>query len=90
MTHGLPGSALKEFDAAVVFSCDTDILPAVEMAFRRTEPRIEIGCWAGAKPLWFPEALASDPRRFLPYCHFLNEQDFNDVRDCTNYVGRSS
>jgi len=78
---------LAEFDAAVVFTCDTDILPAVEMAFRRTEPNIEVACWIGAKPLWFPQALAQNPRRYLPYCHFLNESDFDAVRDRTDYLG---
>jgi NYN domain len=78
---------LREFDAAVIFSGDTDLLPAVEMAFRRTDPRIEIACWEGAKPLWFPEMLASVPPRYLPYCHFLSQADFEAVRDRTDYLG---
>lgn len=61
---------LGEYDATVVFSGDTDLLPAVEMAFRRTQPRIEVACWTGAKPLWFPECLAQETKRHLPYCHF--------------------
>ncbi len=77
---------LGEYDAAVVFTSDTDLLPAIDMAFRRTQPRIEIACWAGGKPLWFPEALAQEPRRYLPYCHFLNEADFQAARDHTDYL----
>lgn len=77
---------LGEYDVAVVFTGDTDLLPAIEMAFRRTQPHIEIACWQGAKPLWFPEELAQVPRRQLPYCHFLNEDDFNAARDTTNYL----
>jgi uncharacterized LabA/DUF88 family protein len=80
---------LREYDAAIVFTSDTDLLPALEMAFRRTDPRIEIASWVGAKPLWFAEGLAARPRRYLPYCHFLNEQDFAAVRDTTDYLGRS-
>lgn len=33
---------LGEYDAAVVFTGDTDLLPAIEMAFRRTLPRIDL------------------------------------------------
>lgn len=58
----LVGSAmLSEYEAAVVFTGDTDLLPAVEMAFRRTQPRIEVACWVGAKPLWFPRAWLRNP-----------------------------
>ncbi|HEY5249296.1 MAG TPA: NYN domain-containing protein [Dermatophilaceae bacterium] len=81
---------LKEYATAIVFTCDTDLLPAIETAFRRTEPRVEIACWSGAKPLWFPEGLSQDPKRFLPYCHFLSESDFEAVRDTTDYLGERS
>ena len=75
---------LKECDVAIVFSADTDLLPAVEMAFRRTEPRVEIAAWSGSKPLWFPRELAAG--RHLPWCHFLSETDFEAVRDRTQYL----
>lgn len=80
------GSLLHEFDVGVVFSADTDLLPALELAFRRTPASLEIASWAGAKPLWFPEFLRGTPRRYLPYCHFLNEDDFRSCRDLTPYV----
>src|SRR6266498_1750097 len=60
------------------------------MAFRRTDPRVEIACWAGAKPLWFPELQASVPPRYLPYCHFLSQDDFEAVRDHADYLGGRS
>jgi len=82
----IESALLDRFDVAVVFSADSDLLPAVEVAFRRTPRRIEIASWTGAKPLWFPEYLAATPRRFLPYCHFLAETDFEDVRDRGHYV----
>ena len=72
---------LEHFDVRIVFSNDTDQLPALELAFRRTKPRIEIACWRGAKPLWFPEEQRATPSRLLPYCHFLTEQDFLEWRD---------
>lgn len=42
---------LREYDAAIIFSGDTDLLPAIELAYRRTEPKIELACWPSAKPL---------------------------------------
>lgn len=79
---------LGDYDTAVVFTGDTDLLPAIDMVFKRTQPRIEIAAWVGAKPLWFPAALAQEPRRYLPYCHFLNEADFQHSRDPTDYLAR--
>ena len=35
---------------------------------------VEVACWSGFKPLRFP-------RTHLPYCHFLNEKDWDAVVD---------
>jgi uncharacterized LabA/DUF88 family protein len=75
------GALDQAFDVAIVFSCDTDLLPALEMVFRRGLVHLELGCWSSAKPLWFPEFLKATPSRNLPYCHFLNESDFLEARD---------
>ena len=75
---------LNEYDVAIVFSGDTDLIPAVEMAFRRTSPQIEIAAWSGAKPLWFPTEMAAGRR--LPWCHFLGAQDFDALRDQAIYI----
>lgn len=82
----IESALLNEYDVAVIFSGDTDLLPAVEVAFRRTQPRVEVACWVGAKPLWFPEYLAQSPPKYLPYCHFLNRDDFQAVRDHAFYL----
>jgi hypothetical protein len=81
----IENALLDRYDVGVVFSGDTDLLPAIEVAFRRTPPRIEIASWRGARPLWFSEGLAASPRRYLPYCHFLDADDFDAVRDRTGY-----
>jgi hypothetical protein len=74
---------LAEYDVAVVFSGDTDLLPAIETAFRHTNPSMEIACWVGGRPLWFPELVQQ--RRYLPYCHFLDVEDFEAARDLAKY-----
>ena len=75
------GSILGRFDVAIVFSSDTDLIPAIELAYYRTPAHIEIACWTGGKPIWFPAGLRATPRKFAPYCHFLKEHDFIDSRD---------
>ncbi|MEV0048492.1 NYN domain-containing protein [Nocardia rhamnosiphila] len=85
LSIGLVECALaKEFDTLVVFSGDTDLLPALELVYYRTDTRLEIAAWSGAKPLWFPEELAKQRR--MPYCHFLAEPEFETCRDLTPYV----
>lgn len=78
---GLVAGAIKnEFDTAIVFSSDTDLLPAVETAYKDTDAWIEIACWSSANPLWFREGLAFNPQKFEPYCHFLNQKVFEQCR----------
>ncbi len=78
-------TALREdYDVAVVFTNDADLLPAVELAFYETKPRVEIAAWKGTKPLWFPAELSE--KRCLPFCHFLDAQDFAAVRDTRSYL----
>jgi len=79
---GLVERALdRDFDAAIVFSGDTDLLPALELVFHRRLLNLEIAAWTGQKPLWFPEFLSAEPPRRLPYCHFLSRDDFEQCRD---------
>lgn len=72
----------KRYDAIVVFSCDTDLLPAIELVYRTLEDaHIEIACWSGARPLWLREGLKATPPKRAPYCHFLPEEDFVAARE---------
>lgn len=75
---------LGEYDVAIVFSGDTDLIPAVEMAFRRTTLRIEIASWRRGQAALVPTEMAAGRR--LPWCHFLGERDYDDVRDRTTYI----
>lgn len=75
------GAINDRFDVGILFSNDTDQLPALEFAFQQTRARIEIACWQTAKPLWFPDGLRRNPPVRLPYCHFLSARDFVECRD---------
>ncbi len=64
----------KQYDALVVFSGDTDLLPALELVVSLRLGHVEVACWSGAKPLRF----ASSNR---PWCHFLNQDDWADAAE---------
>ena len=66
----------RQYDALVLFSSDTDLLPALETIVKLRLGHVEVACWAGFKPLRFP---ASNPP--LPWCHSLSEQDWRAVTE---------
>jgi hypothetical protein len=59
----------RSYDALVLFSGDTDLLPVLETISGLRLGHLEVACWSGAKPLRLPGYA-------LPWCHFLNQQDW--------------
>lgn len=77
------GALNRDYDTAVLFSRDTDLLPAVEMVYglyASTGAAIEVGGWRGASRLRFRD------RPNLPYCHNLNEAEWQGCVDHTDYI----
>ena len=64
----------KDYDALVLFSSDTDLLPALETVVRLKLGHVEVACWSGFKPLRFSGT-------HLPWCHFLNQTDWLAVTE---------
>jgi len=64
----------RQYDALVLFSSDTDLLPAIETIISLRLSHLEVACWSGFKPLRLPGTA-------LPYCHSLNESDWAAVID---------
>jgi hypothetical protein len=63
-------AAMQEtYDALVVFSSDTDLLPAIELA-RKIGAVVEVACWDGAKRLALPGGIP---------CHHLSYADWRSV-----------
>jgi uncharacterized LabA/DUF88 family protein len=69
----------KEYDAAIVFSSDTDLMPAIETVYDNHLGHIELATWKGANRLRFA-------RTQLPYCHYVSEPEFRTVEDQTDYT----
>ena len=70
----------KEYDAAILFSSDTDLMPAIETIMDPKLGHVEISTWAGAKRLRRPNTQ-------LPFCHFVNAVEYATLRASTSESG---
>ncbi len=62
------------FDAVIVVSTDTDLIPAIEFVLRETKQHIEVACWEARNI--YPLAIPSKDGRRIPYCHYLGKEMF--------------
>lgn len=69
----------RRYDALVLFSSDTDLLPALEAVAGDRLGHVEVACWLGSKSLNFSGSS-------LPWCHYLDETDWLSTTD--NWQGR--
>ncbi|MHC1559890.1 NYN domain-containing protein [Actinomycetospora sp. C-140] len=75
VTMGLDGG----YDAAILFSSDTDLLPAIETVVQRKLGHVEIASWTGANRIRFASSQ-------LPWCHYVSEAEYRSIEDTTNYA----
>lgn len=73
------GAERDEFDVAILFSSDTDLVPAVE-AVRDIGKRCEVAAWR--PPVGFGNGL----RVSGVWCHWLDEADYRRVHDPLHYA----
>ncbi|CAO5157577.1 conserved hypothetical protein [Frankia sp. AiPs1] len=66
------------YDIGVLFSRDTDLVPALE-AVRDLGVHVEVASWKGTSRLRFPDSQ-------LPWCHYLDTDDYATCRDYTDYT----
>lgn len=71
-------SMSNEIDAAVLFSSDNDLLPALELLREHRLGHVEVAAWAKTNRLRFHGEQ-------MPWCHHLNEGDFDSLRDRFDY-----
>lgn len=67
-----------EMDVAILFSSDTDLLPALEVLYDQRLCHVEVTAWEQAKRLRFAGQQ-------LPWCHNINAEDYEALRDRANY-----
>lgn len=69
-----------QMDVAILFSSDTDLMPAIEMIWAHRRCHVEVAAWSGGHRLRFDGQQK-------PWCHYLDEQVFGSVRDWFDYSG---
>lgn len=71
----------REFDIGVLFSTDTDLLPAIEFVRNHCDSDVQMTVAAWRSP-------TSNKNLSLPglWCHRLSEGDYRSVSDPTNYT----
>ena len=72
-------AALKQTDVVVVFSHDNDLLPAIEVVMELPNCHVEVAAWSGCHRLRLDNTQA-------PWCHWLSELDFGNLRDYTDHA----
>lgn len=71
----------RKYDVGVLFSRDSDLTPALEQVRRREAARVEVARWNRRSGLRF-----TDPDLGSLWCHYLTEDDFEQLRDRTDYT----
>lgn len=73
------------FDVGVLFSSDTDLVPAIEFVLERCKARPEVAAWwrgQGRSPRLHVQASTR------VWCHWLDESDHRRVEDTVDYRSR--
>jgi uncharacterized LabA/DUF88 family protein len=75
--------AVEDYDIGVLFSVDTDLIPALEAVAKTKGPQAcESGAWIRSDRQSRPLLL---PNQKLGNVHMLSKQDFEHVQDSTDY-----
>jgi uncharacterized LabA/DUF88 family protein len=69
----------RTYEVGVVFSSDTDLLPALEMVAEQGLARVEVAAWSNT----FRLRIGGTTR---PWCHHLTARDYEAVLDPTDYT----
>ena len=69
----------EQYDAAIVVSSDTDLLPALEAVVDLTPAHVEVAAWRRRPRLSF-----TDARKL--WCHWVDEAEYRAIEDLTNYT----
>lgn len=69
----------QDADAFILFSSDTDLLPALETIDRLQLKHIEVAAWAKGNRLRFDGTQK-------PWCHNIDETTFHTLEDTTDYT----
>lgn len=69
----------QAYDVGILFSSDSDLVPALEAVVEIKVARVEVAAWVGTARLQLPGTQ-------LPWCHHLTKADYLAVADPTDYT----
>ena len=70
----------RAYDVAILVSRDTDLMPALETVRDLRAAWVEVAGWRSASRLRYTDGATG------PWCHFLDEADYDAVADDRNYT----
>lgn len=77
----------KRYDVGIMFSADTDLKPALEYIVGKTRawgaPRAEVAAWRSPHVRSGRLSISGTPK---PYCHWIDEERYELLRDNTDYT----
>lgn len=68
----------KTIDAIILFSSDTDLLPAIELIHSSRACHLEVAAWSKGNRLRLDGTQ-------LPWCHSINQENFRTLEDPVDY-----
>ncbi|HEX9334827.1 MAG TPA: NYN domain-containing protein [Pseudonocardiaceae bacterium] len=71
---------IRSYDVAILVSRDTDLMPALETVRDLRAAWVEVAGWHSASRLRYTDGAAG------PWCHLLDETDYQAVADHRNYT----
>lgn len=81
------GAMRNEYDVAVLFSADTDLLPAVEAVLQiKGAGSVEFAAWLPDDGRPANRLRAPDPSGVPVWCHLLRRIDYERAVDVTDYT----
>ena len=77
------GAIDGRYDVGIIFSTDTDLRPALEYVAQKFDvtPRAEVAAWTSPQS----NRRITFKAPYRTWCHYLDRQDFQSVRDLTIY-----
>ena len=67
------------YDVGIMVTRDTDLIPALETVVELSLAHVEVAAWRNTTRLAFPGTQ-------LPWCHRLGRDDYESIRDQTDYL----
>ena len=80
----------RAYDAAIVFSSDKDLLPALETVYDLKLGHVEIAAWRGSARSYRIRFNRPTDAPQMPWCHWVSEPEFRTVEDQTDYTRSGS